>query len=136
MRLLISILALVGISALGGSIVLLQSEPIYIAPSLQRLDPEATRWILVVLAFFYSAFALVAAYASWRRASWAHGAYAAFAMAAVLFMAFFLYIAPIPLDTFSLIVGPVFFALLGWGLWKGRSVLAAELRRQRVRSAT
>ena len=129
MRLLISILVLIGVSSLAGSFGLLLGEPMYVAPSLQKLDPGVAHWALVVMAFTYSMSAWVAAYASWSRSLWALGAYAAFAGSAILFAAFFLYIAPIPVDAFSFIAGPIFFGVVGWGLWKGRQVLATELQR-------
>ena len=128
MRLLILLLTLIGISALGGSIGLLLGEPMYVAPSLRRLDPLVTHRLLLLLAFTYTLAALLTAFAAKQRRAWAKSAYTAFALSAVLLVVFFLYIAPIPRDAFSLVTGLPIFLLLGWGLWKGRKVLDAGIQ--------
>ena len=128
MRILALILTLVGVSALGGSIGLVRGEPMYIAPELQKLHPLIAYRVLVLLTFPYSVLALLTGYAVWRRYRWATRTYALFAGFAVVLILFFLYIAPIPVDAFSLIVGPLFLALAGWGLWKGWKVLGSEFR--------
>ena len=112
---------------------MLFGQPIYIAPSLQKVDPATTHRVLLVLSFLYSISALLAAYGAWRRSNWCRSVYAVFAGTATAFLLFFFYIAPIPKDALSFIGGPIFLGLLGWGLWKGWHVISAELNKvQRV----
>jgi O-antigen/teichoic acid export membrane protein len=131
MRLLVTVLVLIGVSALFGSLGLLSSEPFYIAPSLQKLDPTTSHRIILFLSFPYSMAALLAAYAAWGRREWAPRAYVAFAVFGLLLAGFFLYIAPVPKDAFSLVLGLVFFVLIGWALWKGWRTMESELKSPR-----
>jgi hypothetical protein len=128
MRLLILLLTVIGISALGGSVGLLVGDPMYIAPSLRKIDPLMAHRVLILLAFTYSFAALLTALAAKQRRTWARSAYDAFAISASLLVGFFLYVAPIPRDLFSVATGIAFFTLLGWGLWKGRQVLDAGIQ--------
>lgn len=133
MRLLILVLTVVAISALGGTLAFVNSQSIPIAPELQKLDPAVTLRVLKILTSLYTISAFLAAYGAWRRAHCALHAYAIFATLAAAFLLFFLSIAPVPKDAFFFVVGPIFFGLVGWGLWKGWLVLSAELKRlQRV----
>jgi hypothetical protein len=131
MRILVTVLVFIGASALFGSLGLLSSEPIYIAPSLQKLDPTTSHRIMLFLSFPYAMAALLAAYAAWGRREWALRVYAAFAVFGLLLSGFFLYIAPVPKDAFSLVLGLVFFGLFGWALRKGWRTIQSELKNAR-----
>jgi hypothetical protein len=131
MRILVTVLVFIGVSALFGSMGLLSSEPIYIAPSLQKLDPATSHRIMLFLSFPYSMAALLAAYAAWGRRPWALRVYAAFAVFGLLLAGFFLYIAPVPKDAFSLVLGLVFFGLMGWALRKGWRTMQSTLKSTR-----
>jgi hypothetical protein len=128
MRTLVIVLVFIGVSALFGSLGLLSSEPMYIAPSLQKLDPATSHRIMLILSFPYSMAALLAAYAASGRRQWALRVYAAFAVFGLLLAGFFLYIAPVPKDAFSLVLGLVFFGLIGWALWKGWRTMHSALK--------
>ena len=131
MRLLVTVLVLIGVSALFGSLGLLSSKPIYVAPSLQKLDPTTSQRIMLFLSFPYAMAALLAAYAAWGRREWALRGYAAFAVFGLLLAGFFLYIAPVPKDAFSLVLGLVFFGLVGWALWKGWRTMESVIKSAR-----
>jgi hypothetical protein len=131
MRLLVIVLVFIGVSALFGSLGLLFSEPFYIAPSLRKLDPVTGHRIMLFLSFPYSMTALLAAYAAWLRREWALRAYVAFAALGLLLAGFFLYIAPVPKDAFSLVPVLVFFGLSGWALWKGWRTMQSGLENGR-----
>jgi hypothetical protein len=131
MRVLVTVLVFIGVSALFGSLGLLSGEPVYIAPPLQKLDPTTSHRIMLLLSFPYSMAALLAAYAAWGRREWARRVYAAFAVFGLLLAGFFLYIAPVPKDAFSLVLGLVFFGLIGWALWKGWRTMQSGLKSAR-----
>jgi hypothetical protein len=131
MRILVTVLVFIGVSALCGSMGLLSSEPFYIAPSLQKLDPKTTHRIMLFLGFLYSMAALLAAYAAWGRREWALRVYVAFAVFGPLLAGFFLYIAPLPKDAFSLVPALVFFGLMGWALWRGWRTMQSALKSPR-----
>lgn len=129
MRTLSLILWLIGIAALGGIFGFALGEPMYIEPSLQRVDPEVAKTLLCFLGGLYAVSALASAYATGRARPWARRSYCIFVFAIISFIVAFLYIAPVPHDVFSLVVGPIFFALVVFALWRGWRVIERNVPR-------
>jgi hypothetical protein len=125
MRTLSTILLLLGMTALAGAVTFALNEPMYVAPSLRKIDPQLSKIILVLLMFCYALSALTSAYATWNTRVWAKQAYRVFSICIVVYMVSFLYIAPVPKDLFTLIGGAIFFGFLWWGLRKGWKVIGA-----------
>ena len=119
-RTLALILTLVGISALGGTVVAPWGQPLRVAPQLLYGDPQVAGWLIFSAATLYSAAALVCAYALWRMVSWAPAAYGYFVASIVLYMALFLFIVRIPAP---LSLGLLFFGLFGAALYWGWRVV-------------
>lgn len=131
LRILSLILWLVGVPALCGAIAFASGGPILIAPSRQKVDPQLAKVLLVVLGLAYAVSALASAYAAGRSLPWVRRSYRAFGVSIVCYVTAFLYIVPIPWDTFSLTVGPLVFLLIGLALWRGWRVIDRNVARQR-----
>ena len=116
MRLLVSILVFVGIGLIGNFLIALFRG---------QTDPDALTFALNI---GYPSLALLTAYASWRRANWALGAYVTFAVVTLLVLLLVLLVAPVGFVGL-LIFGPVYLGIVFWALRKGWVVLTAELRK-------
>ena len=119
-RTLALILTLLGISAVGGMLGFPLREGIYIAPSLQRVDPAVAKWLIFSAGVFYCASTLLAAYSLWTLRSWAPRAYVGFGLSLFAFCAVTGFILPVPTDIF---VALLFFGVLMAALLKGWRVI-------------
>jgi len=125
-RTLSLILFLIGVPALLGSLGVAFSEPFYIAPQLRRLDPTVTHYALSGLGLAYALSALASAYGALRRRAWVQSTYKYLGITVVAFLLFFFYIAPVPMDLFTFIVGPIFLLLVAFVYWRGWRVIRAD----------
>ena len=129
MRTLSLILWLIGIPALCGVVGFAAGGPIFIAPSLQKVDPQAAKVIVGAFGAAYAVSALASAYAAGRALPWVRRSYRIFVVSVVCYVVAFLYVMPVPLDAFSYTVGPIFFLLVGLALWRGWRVIERNVSR-------
>ena len=114
-----SILLLLSISGFGGAAMFFQSDGSAVAPALQRVSPTLEHWILVLASLAYAGSGASASLGIFRRSSWALQAYTVWAVSIASFVLFFLYIAPIPLDTFTFVGLPLFLGVGALGVVAG-----------------
>jgi hypothetical protein len=110
------ILTLLGLSALGGVVVIPWGRPLPIAPQLLLLDPVVTGWIIFGAAALYCGATLLCAFALWRMRPWAPQAYLGFAATVATFLALHLLLVRIPTP---LALEFLFVGLLGGALYWG-----------------
>ena len=126
-----AILALLGISGLGGLVNFPLDQPLAVAPQLLRVDSKEASQYIFALACIYCGTTFIAAFALWRLRPWARVAYLGFIAGISIYILGFSYLIRIPTPLFLF---TIFYGLLCAGLYWGWIVVSRAFPKTRIAS--